>query len=176
MGAQIPSVMICECGCGAVPARGKRFLKGHWAKANRALIGAWKRTDFHKPDARDGYIRRGRTNERRLEHVQVVERVLGKPLPPKAVVHHIDENRSNNHPANLVICPDHAYHALIHRRMRALAECGHAHWRKCWICKKYDDPKNLAIPKREDKGCIQHLSCLNALRANQKRTPPWPKP
>ncbi len=44
------------------------------------------------------------------------EHALGHPLPPFAVVHHhsYEGNRSQ-----LVICQDLAYHALLHRRMRA---------------------------------------------------------
>lgn len=160
--------MSCACGCGVSTTDGRRFRRGHWAKANRATIGNSKRLPAHKPD-QDGYIRqRVPFSGDKLQHVIVTERALGKPLPAGAVVHHVDQNRSNNAPSNLVICRDASYHALIHRRMRALEACGHADWRKCWICKRYDEPRNLAIPKNEGKGCIQHLTCLNALRASQK--------
>ena len=93
----------------------------------------------------DGYIMHETDGKRVLEHVRVAEKALGKPLPKGAVVHHVDENRSNNDPSNLVICPSHSYHALLHKRMRALAACGHADWLKCHICKKYDSPDNVKI-------------------------------
>jgi hypothetical protein len=99
-------------------------------------------TGYIRPD---GYIVIQRDGVRTYEHVEVAERVLGKPLPPGAVVHHVDENPSNNDPGNLVVCPDDAYHALIHQRTRALDECGHASWRKCSRCGDYDDPARLVF-------------------------------
>lgn len=55
-----------------------------------------------------------------FEHIHIAERALGKQLPLGAIVHHIDENPSNNTPTNLLICPDQAYHMLLHKRMRDL--------------------------------------------------------
>lgn len=52
------------------------------------------------------------------EHVRIAEKALGKKLPAGAVIHHRDENRRNNDPGNLVICEDHGYHMLLHRRVR----------------------------------------------------------
>jgi hypothetical protein len=43
------------------------------------------------------------------------EQALGRPLPAKAIVHHHEGN-----PSTLVICPDQAYHMLIHGRIRRL--------------------------------------------------------
>lgn len=95
-----------------------------------------------------GWVERGyqiytRDGKHVPEHRLVAERALGKPLPLKAVVHHIDENRRNNDPSNLVVCPDNKYHRLIHQRLEAMKASGHYHWRKCPYCKKYDDPVNM---------------------------------
>lgn len=62
-------------------------------------------------------------NEYKAEHVLMAEKALGKPLPPGAEVHHVDRDKSNNNTKtkwNLVVCPDHSYHALLHRRAVAL--------------------------------------------------------
>ena len=84
------------------------------------------------------------------------------------MVHHVNEIRSDNWKENLVICQDCAYHKLLHRRARALKACGHANWRKCRFCKKYDDPENLSISGRT----IYHKECVNEyhklLRENKR--------
>ena len=54
------------------------------------------------------------------ESRRIAEKALGKPLPKGAEVHHVDGNSENDKPTNLVICPSHAYHMLLHARMRSL--------------------------------------------------------
>lgn len=58
--------------------------------------------------------------QRRDIHRVLVEKALGKPLPKRAEVHHIDSDRRNNDPSNLVLCHNHEYHMLLHRRQRAM--------------------------------------------------------
>lgn len=48
------------------------------------------------------------------EHRLVIEELIGRPLVPGEVVHHIDMNRQNNHPENLILCYSNAEHHLIH--------------------------------------------------------------
>lgn len=69
------------------------------------------------------------------EHRVVAERALGHALPPRAEVHHWDENKSNNTPSNLVICEDRAYHMLLHARKRRLQEFGSLALKRCRVCK-----------------------------------------
>ena len=99
---------------------------------------------------------------RKGEHVRVAESVLGKPLPPGAIVHHVDGDKVGNRPGNLVICPDRAYHNLIHARERALDACGNANWLKCPFCKKYDDPENLYVYPNKRAG--KHQECYRRYR------------
>lgn len=94
---------------------------------------------------------------KRLEHVLIVERAIGHSLPPKAEVHHIDGNKQNNTPSNLVVCPNRAYHKLLHKRQEAKAACGKAHWLKCWICRKYGPPRYFHVTTSSDK----HKLCWN---------------
>lgn len=64
------------------------------------------------------YIQVSIKSRRTYEHIVVAERALGKPLPNGAVVHHVNLDTHDNRPCNLVICPDEAYHRLLHKRMR----------------------------------------------------------
>lgn len=52
------------------------------------------------------------------EHIVLAEQALGKPLPIGAIVHHTGAKDDNHGYCKLIVCPDQAYHFLIHRRMR----------------------------------------------------------
>jgi hypothetical protein len=70
---------------------------------------------------KDGYKEIYVNGEKILEHVHLAQKALGKPLPPKAVVHHLNGNKLDNFSFfNLVICPDQAYHMLLHKRTQEL--------------------------------------------------------
>lgn len=100
-------------------------------------------------------------------HARIAESVLGKPLPPSAVVHHVDGTRRNNAHSNLVICQDQSYHFLLHQRTSALKATGNVNARCCKYCKQWDDPKtsNLVIYELKDLRCVStstvamHKSC-----------------
>jgi hypothetical protein len=91
------------------------------------------------------------------EHKLKAEKALGKILPNKAVIHHVDGNRHNNKNENIVICDSQSYHLLIHQRARAYNACGNAKWLRCRYCKKYDDPKNLYIKERNNGNGYSHI-------------------
>lgn len=69
-----------------------------------------------------GYIRvHVGNNKYKMEHVIKAEHALGRALPRKAIVHHVNGDPADNEtPWNLVICPDQDYHLLLHRRAQAL--------------------------------------------------------
>lgn len=94
------------------------------------------------------------------EHIVIAERVLGKSLPLSALPHHVNENRADNRPNNLVICQNDTYHKLIHKRMRALRACGNVHWLKCKYCKRYGPPEKMYVEKN---GKGYHKSCKNQI-------------
>lgn len=117
-------------------------------------------------------------------HVLVAERALGHYLPPRAEVHHVNENKKDNRPGNLVICEDHAYHMLLHRRLRALKACGNASWLRCNYCKGYDEPNaitvnllNGATTASYHKQCAAKFSQYKRDLATGRRTPgDWQQP
>ncbi len=158
----------CHCGCGRkTRKRGRRqnkFLRGHNICEMERVIGEdhpkWK---GGRRITDKGYILilspthpRAKTLQCVPEHVLIAERALGKFLPKKNPVHHFNEIKSDNTNSNLVICEAKWYHHLLHQRKRAYLGCGHAHWRKCKFCGKYDDPTNLNGDQ------LRHRECINA--------------
>lgn len=54
-----------------------------------------------------------------FRYVVVAELMLQRPLLPDEVVHHDDEDPSNDHPTNLIVCANQAEHARIHGKRRS---------------------------------------------------------
>lgn len=53
-----------------------------------------------------------------LEHVLVMETILGRKLVLGEIVHHIDGDRQNNSDENLYLCRDHAHHMEVERQLK----------------------------------------------------------
>lgn len=92
----------------------------------------------HPRANRHGYV---------LEHILIAERALGHYLPGGAAVHHVDGNKSNNTHANLVICQDNVYHALLHKRERAHRATGDPHKRHCPDCDTWKEQEDFPAKK-----------------------------
>ena len=71
---------------------------------------------------KDGYVVVRGSRLKPLQHRVIAERVLGRPLKPNEVVHHINCDRSDNRNENLLICTQ-EYHMQLHARMRR-----HPYW------------------------------------------------
>jgi hypothetical protein len=102
-------------------------------------------------------------------HVAVAEEALGKPLPKGAIVHHVDGDRHNNDPRNLVVCQDRAYHNLIHRRERAMQACGDPNALRCQVCGSYRDQSLMRDYKNGPQRFRIHADCLAARNKHFKQ-------
>lgn len=117
----------------------------------------------------DGYLRYTNSGNRRMAHREIVENIIGIKLPKGSIVHHVDGNRMNNIPSNLVVCPSSAYHTLIHRRQDALEKTGNANFRACEKCTEYDDPKNMVLSKSGQRYAHPPGAC-NPVRISKNKT------
>lgn len=108
---------------------------------------------------RDPNHPRARSNGYVYKHIIDAEKALGKKLPQKCEVHHHTKDQ-------LIICPDRAYHCLIHLRTRALKESNHPNYRQCYHCREWDDPENLYISPRN---IVWHRRCSNKYRKKRRR-------
>ncbi len=139
----------CECGCGReaplapytnktrnyIKGQPLRFIHGH----SRRKFGSHQGEEYptiYLPDHPRVHI-----NGRVCEHIIVVEKALGKPLPEHAVVHHVDGNKHNNTNSNLVICQDHRYHMFLHARQRIVRAGGNPNTDR--ICNRCKTVKSL---------------------------------
>ena len=97
--AQVCAIAGCE-----LPARRNNYCNVHSARISR------HGTPDKLNNRGSGRVVVRKYNDR---HRAKAASALGRPLPDRVVVHHHD-----GAPSTLVICPDQAYHMMIHARMR----------------------------------------------------------
>ena len=165
----------CHCGCGEKTKPSDRsnknigrikgvpinFIHGHNARI-RKLKDVRHSEGYvlrlihgHPYSDSKGYVSRSRL---------VAEKALGKHISTKHDIHHVNEIRDDDSSKNLVVCENRSYHKILHRRQKALDACGNAGWRKCSVCKIYDDPENLYT----ENGRCYHNKCVNEYNQKQK--------
>ncbi len=183
---------FCECGCGQktrlapqtmasrswIKGQPIRFVRGHQNQFNGKLPvmkgdknpkwNGGRTSSGHGPYPCVRQLGHPRANTWGYvqEHILVAERALGRYIELPVEVHHVNEDKGDPSPNNLVICPNHAYHMLLHRRRNALLACGHADWRKCSMCGNYVSPEDPDM--RIKKLAHYHKSCQSKYD-NQRR-------
>lgn len=85
-------------------------------KLNREKNPNWK---GGKIKTKYGYISiRGPSGKLVMEHRVVMEQILGRKLLSTEVVHHIDGNRENNSPENLMLFQSVSDHSRFHSELK----------------------------------------------------------
>ena len=151
---------LCRCGCGNLVSIAKRtdkrrnHIKG---KPIRFICG-------HNSYGENNHNWKGMTTYSIENYRLLVEKIIGKSLPIKAEIHHLNGKRYDNKNQNLIVCENRSYHMVLHYREKAFKTCGHAHWRKCKHCQKYDLPENLYIYMWH----VHHRSCENKYQKERR--------
>lgn len=101
--------------------RGK--VRPHLQKENSPNWKGGKYTDSH------GYVMvhvgknlevKSKWESYQKEHVVVMEKQLGRKLLKEECVHHIDGNRQNNKPINLVVIKSNKHHRIAHHSLQKI--------------------------------------------------------
>jgi hypothetical protein len=99
---------------GCAPLRaGSTSGEGHASWRGGSYIDRWGYRMVRAPE-------RGRANPYVPEHVLVAEKAAGRQLKRSEVVHHIDGDKLNNTPGNLLICTR-SHHKKLHAQLEAIA-------------------------------------------------------
>lgn len=96
-----------------------------------------------------GYLRDSRNTR---EHREIAERALGRKLTRNEIMHHLDYNKANNVPSNLVVCTR-AYHMLLHARTDCILAGYHpATHSRCSYHKCYEPIVNFNQDRQQWNG------------------------
>ena len=157
---------LCSVAGCSRESKARGYCKMHWKRWRNhgdALWQSTRRSNGTGTFTTFGYLKVSNNGKQTGAHVLVAERALGRPLAAPEEVHHINGIRSDNAASNLVICPNRAYHMLLHQRQRAIDACGVPYFRKCKFCKSYSDPADMAVYGTS----AYHYACFNAWRKNR---------
>jgi hypothetical protein len=132
---------FCQCGCGGrttipkyndkrlglIAGVPKKYIRGH-APTNfqkGAAHHRWNDGRTRQGKNQKGYVLISTPNHPRAdrdgyvyEHILVMEKLLGRLLLPGETVHHLDGDKANNVPENLLLFPSLAMHTKFHQWLK----------------------------------------------------------
>lgn len=118
---------VCACRKTAAKRRGKPSPLRGTKKPNSMCGEGHPSWNGGRYISSDGYVMvRVGTRTRgwrgyRKEHLIVMEKKLGRKLKKGETVHHLDGDKQNNDPGNLVLCQSHADHRGLHSSLDSIA-------------------------------------------------------
>jgi len=173
----------CHCGCGqlapiakrtdthagCIKGKPRKYIIGHNSRGKKGESSPKWKGGRRRKQTPAGYViihKPGHPRANKIgyvfEHIIVMENLLGRPIEITEAIHHINEDKSDNSPGNLMVFKTRTMHTKYHKRLEAFAACGHYDWLKCCYCHQYDDPKNLK--RNHHKQCEQKRCRENYLR------------
>ncbi len=155
-------IVKCACGCGRTfsPSRSTQwriktgktpgFISGHGQK--REMHGLWKGGQSRTSS---GYALVRRASGYSLAHRLVMEQFLGRTLEPWEIVHHINENKTDNRPENLALVTRSSH--MAHHQSRRRYDPAPITCRVCDHCgREYVVPsKKIKTSKFCSYGCAR---------------------
>jgi hypothetical protein len=145
--------------------KSRGFCKIHYERFMRNGVPELTRRESGSGSIdKDGYLLVSVDSKSFRAHRLIAEERTGVKIVPPIIVHHVDGDKLNNDPSNLVICPNESYHRMIHRRQRALESCGDANKRSCKFCKEYDDIGNMRM---DSSRSMYHVKCQSIYDKNR---------
>lgn len=174
---------LCQCGCGCpttiaqrtyarrgvVKGDPNRFLSRHHRRKMFSRVACHRYVLVWAPQhprAHDSRVR---------EHIVIVEGVIGHRLPSGAVIHHVNDQGSENRTTNLVALQNSGEHSALHRRRRVFRAGGNP-WtqRICCSCKSVKDVAQFCLragrmPRGDCRACARARAVAVRARAAVRR-------
>ncbi len=97
-------------------SKSSAFLHEHNAEFNKRRMTPEVRIKLRQAHLNTGEGKTYRKFLSKPEHRVVAELMLGRPLKPGEVVHHIDGDKRNNDPKNLMVFGSQSEHAAFHAK------------------------------------------------------------